>query len=96
MTGYNKQGGKMEGIKDLRDALRGNTMKKERVCRFTGLSKNSLKRELAVPKKFNLYEIVGIKLALNLDMDEIIKIFAPFVAKYNKNEDFDGRFYNYD
>ncbi len=86
----------MEGIKDLRDALRANTMKKERVCRLTGLSKNGLKRKLAIPKKFTLYEIVGIKLALGLEMDEIIKIFAPFVAKYNKNEDFDRRFYNYD
>ncbi len=77
------QGGKMEGIKDLREVLKGNNMKRERVCRLTGLSKNGLKRKLAIPKRFTLYEIVGIKKALNLEMDEVIKIFAPFVAKYN-------------
>ena len=86
----------MEGIKDLREALKGHTLKRERVCKLTGLSKNGLKRKLSIPKRFTLYEVVGIKLALGLNMDEVIKIFAPFVAKHNKNDLKDGRFDIYD
>ena len=86
----------MQGNKDLKDALRGNTLKREKVCKITGLSKKELKRKLAIPKRFTIYEVVGIKLALGLDMDEFIKIFAPFVAKHNKNTMKDRRFDNYD
>ena len=77
----------MEGIKDLRDCLRYNTLQKKRVCKITGLSAKKLKARLSVPKRFTLYEIVGIKKALSLSMDEVIKIFAPFVAKHNKREE---------
>lgn len=74
----------MENIKLLRRVIRENEKMGCAVCKAAGLSSINLNRKLYNPKKFNLGEIVAIKSVLGLTMDETIKIFAPFVAKYNE------------
>ena len=86
----------MENIKILRQSIRENEQVGCSVCKATGLNSINLNRKLYNPKKFSLGEIVAIKSVLGLTMDETIKIFAPFVAKHNKNDLKDGRFDIYD
>lgn len=74
----------MENIKILRQAIRENEKMRCSVCKATGLDGINLNRKLYNPKKFNIGDIVAIKSVLGLTMDETIKIFAPFVAKYNE------------
>ena len=74
----------MESIKILRRAVRENESMACSICRATGLNKFNLGRKLYNPKKFTIGEIIMVKSVLGLTMDETIKIFAPFVAKYNE------------
>ncbi|MBE7028685.1 MAG: hypothetical protein E7405_00370 [Ruminococcaceae bacterium] len=67
----------------LRERMRRNLKEREEICRECGLSANQLKYKLYNPRKFTLGEIVTIKRILSLTTDQIIKIFAPFVAKRN-------------
>ena len=73
----------MRNLKMVREAIRENKKVNCRICRATGLSRINLNRKLYNTKKLSLGEIVVIKSVLGLSMDETIKIFAPFVAKYN-------------
>lgn len=74
----------MTNIKILRQIIRENEKLNCRICRATGLNRVNLNRKLYNTKKLSIGEIVAIKSVLGLTMDETIKIFAPFVAKYNE------------
>ena len=77
----------MQNIKILRQIIRENEKINCQICRATGLSRINLNRKLYNTKKLTLGEIIAIKSVLGLTVDETINIFAPFVAKYNEEEE---------
>ena len=77
----------MKNIKILRKIIRENEKVKCEICRATGLNRVNLNRKLYNIKKLTLGEMIAVKSVLGLTMDETINIFAPFVAKYNENEE---------
>ena len=83
-----QQGGlKMKNIKILRKIIRENEQINCRICRATGLNRVNLNRKMYNLKKLTLGEVIAIKSVLGLTMDETINIFAPFVVKYNEDEE---------
>ena len=57
------------------------------VAEKLGISRKTLYRKLRCPLAFTLAEVTVLKRIFSLGMDEIIKIFAPFVAKRNEREE---------
>ena len=57
------------------------------VAKRLGISRKTLYRKLRYPLAFTLAEVAVLKRTFSLGMDEIIKIFAPFVAKRNEREE---------
>ena len=54
-----------------------------KVAENLGISRKILYHKLRDPLSFTLAEVTVIKRIFSLSMDEIIKIFAPFVAYCN-------------
>lgn len=80
-------GKKVKNIKILRKIIRENERINCQICRVTGLNRVNLNRKLYNIKKLTLGEVIAVKSVLGLTMDETINIFAPFVAKYNEEEE---------
>lgn len=74
----------MKNIETVRRLLKENQRLKCRICKATGLDGSKLALKLYDVKKITVGEMVAIKSVLGLTIDETIKIFAPFVAKYNE------------
>ena len=55
----------------------------DEVAKLLGITKKALYRNARDPLRFTLAEVTVLKGIFSLSMDEIIKIFAPFVAYCN-------------
>lgn len=55
----------------------------DEVAKLLGITKKALYRKTRDPLRFTLAEVTVLKGIFSLSMDEIIKIFAPFVAYCN-------------